>query len=331
MKKLSINDIAKSTGVSKTTVSFVINGKGNEKNISKKTQQRIFAVIEESGFQPNFMAQSLKKGKTQTIVYLVPDIANPFFAKIGRYIEDLLSERGYYLVISSTNEDSEKESRMLTTFYNRQVDGFILALNKINTSQITNYIENKVPLVFFDREDELVQTNYVVVENRMSMKSAVDQLFKNGKKKIGLCTLTPDVKPLKLRIEGYKDSLRNNHITFEEDLLCEINPKNIKEDTHRYIQYLMNKNVDGIVFTNNQVATEGLWQLNKYYKEAVESLGLATFDNVEWFDYSSLQIISLAQPTIEIARNIVELLLNAIENNDADQRSVGLRPKLIIR
>lgn len=331
MKKLSINDIAKSSGVSKTTVSFVINGKGDEKSISKKTQQRIFDCIDELGYQPNFMAQNLKRGKTQTIVYLVPDIANPFFAKIGRYIEDFLLERGYYLIISSTNEDPEKEARMLTTFYNRQVDGFILALSEINTTQIANYIEHRVPLVFFDREDELVQANYVVVENRMSMKAAVDQLIKKGKKKIGLCSLTPDVKPLKLRIEGYKDSLKNNKIAFNQDLLCEVNPKDIKDNMHKHIQYLMNEKVDGIVFTNNQVATEGLWQLNKYFKETSATLGLATFDNVEWFDYSSFQIISLAQPTIEIAKNIVEILFNAIENKNANQRSIVLKPKLIIR
>ena len=93
MKKKSIKDIAQDLGLSKTTVSFVLNNKGDEKNISKKTQQRILEYIQEVNYQPNQIAKSLKKGKTNTIGYLVPDISNPFFAKIGRLLEDHFWEK----------------------------------------------------------------------------------------------------------------------------------------------------------------------------------------------------------------------------------------------
>ncbi|NJM16958.1 MAG: LacI family transcriptional regulator [Bacteroidales bacterium] len=94
--KVSLQVIASSLGVSKTTVSFVLNGKGNERNISKGTQERILKLAAALDYQPNLVAQNLKKGVTNTIGYLVPDISNPFFARLGRKIEGLLYANGYH-------------------------------------------------------------------------------------------------------------------------------------------------------------------------------------------------------------------------------------------
>lgn len=331
MKKLNINDLAKELGVSKTTISFVINGKGDEKNISKKTQKRIFNFIEEHGYKPNIMAQSLKSGKTYTIAYLVPDIANPFFAKIGRIIEDKLAKSGYQLLIGSTDENPQKESDLIDRLYNRQVDGFILATSDFNQKAITDLIANKVPVIFFDRESEDIPSNYVVVENRDSMNLAVSKLIEKGNKKIGLFTFIHEVKPLRIRVEGYKDALIANGIEVDHDLIRRVDIKNLKESIRTQMEYLFSKNVDGIVFTNNQIASETLWHFNMNFRDQIGKISLATFDNVDGFDFANPPIMSLAQPVVKIANIVVDILNLSLKDQNQEFQRVVLNPDLIVR
>ena len=89
-KKISLSDIAKSLGVSKTLVSMVLNNHGDEKGISKATQKRVWEKIKEFNYKPNMMARGLRLGKSNTIGLIVSDISNPFYAKIARHIENFI-------------------------------------------------------------------------------------------------------------------------------------------------------------------------------------------------------------------------------------------------
>jgi len=253
LKKKSIKDIAQELGFSKTTVSFVLNNKGDEKNISKKTQEKILDYVREVNYQPNQIAKSLKKGKTNTIGYLVPDISNPFYAKIGRLIEDLLAEKGYHLIIGSTDEKQEKEDSLLNMFVNRQVDGLILASSFENLGMLKTLEAQRFPMVFFDREHPDFCGNYILVENKKSMQSAVQKVIDKEAKKIGLLSITPDVYSLKLRIDGYRKALEDNAIELDENLIRIVDTNNLKESSQKQLEYLIEENVDAIAFTNNQI------------------------------------------------------------------------------
>ncbi|MCZ4694725.1 LacI family transcriptional regulator [Ancylomarina euxinus] len=331
MKKKSIKDIAQDLGLSKTTVSFVLNNKGDEKNISSKTQKRVLDYIREVNYQPNQIAKSLKKGNTNTIGYLVPDISNPFFAKIGRLLEDHFWEKGYHLLIGSTDENKDKEEQVLNMFVNRQVDALIVASCFIQGDSIKSLLAANFPLVFFDREDPDVEANYILVENKISMKNAVEKSIQNGARKLGLISLTPDVYSLKNRIEGYKMALINKDIGFDQDLIRIVDNNDLKQGTERELRKLIELGVDTIVFTNNQIAVIAIWLMNTFYKDKVNSIKFVSFDNVDQFDYSLPKVISVAQPIDKIAKYSTEIIEDILNSKKSENKRIELTPKLIER
>jgi len=331
LKKKSIKDIAQDLGLSKTTVSFVLNNKGDEKNISKKTQKKILDYVKEVDYQPNQIAKSLKKGKTNTIGYLVPDISNPFFAKIGRLLEDHFWEKGYHLLIGSTDENKDKETQVLNMFVNRQVDALIVASCFIQSDAIKSLLSQDFPLVFFDREDPEIEANYILVENKISMKNAVESAIDSKSQKLGLISLTPDVYSLKNRIEGYKMALTNNKIDFDKELIRIVDNNNLKKGTEKELKFLIESGVDTVVFTNNQIAVIAIWLMNTYYKDKVNDIKFVSFDNVDLFDYSMPKVISVAQPIEKIAMHTTDIIEEILRSKKSENKRIELTPKLIER
>ena len=331
MKKKSIKDIAQDLGLSKTTVSFVLNNKGDKMNISKKTQQRVLAYVQEVNYQPNQIAKSLKKGKTNTIGYLVPDISNPFFAKIGRLIEDYFWDKGYHLFIGSTDENKAKEDQMLNMFVNRQVDALVVASCFIQSDTIKSLLSRDFPLVFFDREDPDVIANYILVENKISMKNAIEKTIHAGAKKLGLITLTPDIYSLKNRIEGYKMALKDNKIDLDNNLIRIVSNNDLKKETERELKTLMESGVDTVVFTNNQITVVAIWLMNTYYKDKIHDIKFVSFDNIDLFDYSLPKVISVAQPIDKIAMYSTEIIEEILSSKKSMNKRIELTPRLINR
>jgi len=331
LKKKSIKDIAQDLGLSKTTVSFVLNDKGDEKNISQKTQKRVLDYVKEVNYQPNQIAKSLKQGQTNTIGLLIPDISNPFYAKIGRLLEDHFWEKGYHLLIGSTDEDKDKEAQLLNMFVNRQVDALIVASCFIQSDTIKSLLSRDFPLVFFDRGDPDIVANYILVENKISMKNAVERAINLNSKKLGLISLTPDVSPLKDRIEGYKMALANKNIDQDEQSIRIVSNNNLKEETEKELRMLIESGVDTVVFTNNQTSVIAIWVMNTFYKDIINSIKFITFDNLDLFDYSLPKVSSVAQPIEEVAKQASELIIEIINSKKIKHRKIELTPKLIER
>src|SRR5688500_5299223 len=115
-KKTSIHDIAKQLKVSATTVSFVLNGKANEKRISEDVTRRVLDFVEVVGYKPNQVAKSLRTGKTNIIGMLVEDISDPFFSSISRGIESIAYNHKYKIFFASTENDTEKTKALIKVF-----------------------------------------------------------------------------------------------------------------------------------------------------------------------------------------------------------------------
>ena len=113
VKKLSISDIATALKVFITTVSFVINGKGQDRGISKVMEKRIHDYIEAVGYQPNEYARALRTGKTNIIVVMIEDVSDPFFSSIARMIEGNAYKKGYKIIYRSTENDTKEQKNFL--------------------------------------------------------------------------------------------------------------------------------------------------------------------------------------------------------------------------
>ena len=161
MKRLQLEDLSKQLGYSKTLISMVLNGKADQYGISKKTQAIVLDAVSKLDYTPNKFAKALRTGKSNFIGLIVADISNPFYSTIAKNIEGTLFDRGYNLMVCSTDEDEEREKKLIDMMINQQgVDGIILASTFKNADYFNNPRFTKTPLVFIDRILPLFNGNF---------------------------------------------------------------------------------------------------------------------------------------------------------------------------
>lgn len=329
MKRLSITDIANMAGVSKTTVSFILNGKAGEKNISQKTQNHIWELVHKYNYQPNYLAKSLKYGKTNTIGCLVPSISNAFFTEFVRIVEQIASDKNYQVLFASTNDDAAKEAELITNMISRQIEGIIIASTKVDSEMIHSLLNDRFPLVLFDRESEQVDANYVLVENKLAMKEAVAELAIRGCSKIGLLARNTEISSIVQRIEGFFEATREHDLKASQVEF--VKDYKSKKEIQTQLTKLLEKGVDGIAFTNHELIADSVWTLNTVCSEYYNKVELAGFDNLDIFDYAYPGIISVEQPIRDIAIHSMELLAGCIEDNTRPYKRISLMPRLVKR
>lgn len=336
MKKVSLADVAKSLGVSKTLVSLVLNGKGDEKGINKDTQQRVRDKVKELNYKPNQFARGLRVGKSNTIGLVVADISNSFYAKMCRSIEDHCTEHGYNLMICSSDENPEKESELIGMLIDRQVDGLIISTTQKNNSDIKLLKKNDFPFVLIDRNVESIDTNYVVVDNVEGAKQVVNHLLKLGNERIGHLTITPaHISTIKERVEGYKQALRDNNISVNNKLIREVSFDNLKADVEKQLKELLAPphKVTSLFVANNNIAVACLECLNEMGLRIPQDIALVSFDDIEAFNLCYPPITAIAQPIEEMGKNAVNIILSALkeENPPKKSKQLSLKTDLIIR
>lgn len=174
MKKTSIKDIAKLSGVSVATVSRVINNNGR---FSEETRKKILDVIEETGYQMNFSAKSLRMNKSFSVGILVPDISNYFFSDVVQKIEEELFELGYSTIICNTGRNIEKETAYLNMLRSKLVDGIIVI------SGVDEFVfhYDDIPYICIDREPLKKEKTIVISSNHyQGAFEATESLINNG-------------------------------------------------------------------------------------------------------------------------------------------------------
>src|SRR5512143_811050 len=144
----TIGDVAKRAGVSKMTVSRVVNNSGY---ISQETRERVEQAIAELGYVPNALARSLRFKQTKTLALVLTDITNPFFTTIARGVEDAASEQGFSVIFCNTDESESKEAVYLNVVLQKQVDGLLWVPACSLDDSVTFLPERKVPVVVLDR------------------------------------------------------------------------------------------------------------------------------------------------------------------------------------
>jgi LacI family transcriptional regulator len=331
-KKLSIVDIASQLNVSKTTVSFVLNGRAKEKRISNELIERILKFVEEVGYKPNSLAKSLRTGKSHTIGLMVEDISNPFFANIARLIEDKAYNNGYKIIYSSTDNDTNKTKELLTMFSDRHVDGYIISPPEGIEENISGLLNNNLPVIFFDRYLPNIETDCVVVNNQFSTYNATKHLIDQGYLNIAFITFSSDQTQMQDRVSGYQKAIKENKL---KQHLKEIKFNQNAELITRPITEYLTKNIslDAIVFGTNHMGACGLKVIKKLGLKIPDDLAIVSFDDYEVFQLYTPSITAIEQPFEEIADNVITLMLKRLKGKlkPAEKQNITIQTSLVIR
>jgi LacI family transcriptional regulator len=317
-KKLSIVDIANSLNISKTTVSFILNGRAREKRISEELVDRVLKYVKEVGYKPNSLAKSLRTGKSNIIGLLVEDISNTFFASIARQIEDRAYKNGYKIIYSSTDNDTQKTQELIAMFRDRHVDGYIIVPPKGIEEDISALIRDGLPVVLFDRHLPSVETDYVLVDNLFSTYNATRYLIDKGYKNVAFISIDAEQSQMLDRLDGYKKAMNESKLNINIQELDFFQDKKLV--TSQIVDFLNDhQETDAILFGNNRLATCGLKALRNLNKRVPEDIALISFDDYEVFELSNPPVTAIAQPIDNIADQVITILLNklntTVENN----------------
>jgi len=335
-KKISLSDVARRLGLSPTLVSMVINNRGDERGISKKTQQIVWDKIKEMKYKPNTFASGLRSGRSNIIGLIVSDISNPFYAKIARYIENLIEPKGYNIMICSTDEDAEKEAVLKRVLKSRMTDGLIISTSQKTSNEFRTLLKDKYPFVLIDRTMPKLKVNSVIVDNYKGAFDAVSHLIQQGYSKIATFAVTPvHVSSINDRIKGYLYALKTHGLSYGRKLLREIPFNDVKNSVKKELTTLLQapEKIDALFAVNNNIAIACLECLNEMKVKIPEDIAIVCFDDLEVFKFSRPSITAVAQPIEEICKNAVDILLNEIKNKGKiiEKKQVVLPTNLMIR
>lgn len=332
-RKISINDLAKKLNISKTTVSFILNGKAEEKRISEALVQKVKKEASNLGYQPNQFAKSLRTGRTNIIGLMVEDISNPFFASIAKIIEDKVYLNGYKIIYCSTENDKQRAREFLNMFATLGVDGCIIVPTMGMEADIADMVDKGKNIVLFDRKFNNKLTDTVMVDNRQGMYQAVEHLIKQGFQNIALVALALDKPEREERILGYKNAIEDHK------LKSHVFPLPFKVNYLEYVDEIQkilskHKKLDAIVFGTNYLGVAGLEAISKLGLDIPNDIAVMSFDDHDLFRIHKPSISVIAQPVDEIAKTVIDTLLLRLQPN-ADGKNSGktitLPTALIIR
>lgn len=331
-KKLSIRDIAEQLNISKTAVSFILNGKAKEKRISIELTERVLKHVEEKGFRPNQLAKSLSTGKTMMIGLMVEKISDYFFSKVAYHIEELAYKNGYKIIYCSTENNEHKTKELINMFRDRHIDGYIITPPAGIEDDVQELIQDNLPVVLFDRYFPETATDYVVLDNFKGSYSAVNHLIERGFSEIAFVQLDSEQTQMKDRESGYLTAMEEN------GLLCSILKIPFGQDSEATVSNLIafmkkNEKKEAVLFATNYLAISGIQALNQLKMKIPDDVAVVAFDDHDIFVTYNPTITVVAQPVDEMAKALINVLLDKLENS---QKKPGLQqivisPKLICR
>ena len=337
MKKTSLSDIANHLGVSKTLVSFVLNGKGKEFRISEEICKRVQEVAKEMNYQPNRIAQGLRTGRTNTIGLIIADIANPFFGILGREIEQEAARFGYRVIFCSSDENPEKSRQQIAMLQQSQVDGYIISPPKNSEEQIRSLVKGHVPFVLIDRYFPEIECNHIIVDNFDAAYRATNHLLKLGRKKIANITVNLGLVNMIERTEGYKQALRDANLPVDENLIKILPFSHENKDVAKAIKELVGKSAqnkaDAILFSTSKLGINGIETISGLGLKIPDDIAIVSFDNPDAYKICISPVTVVNQPLKEIGKTAVQLLLNEIKHPDSPPKlqEIVLKTDLIIR
>lgn len=331
-KKISIHDIARQLNVSSATVSYVLNGKAQEKRISAVQEKRIMAFARQAGYRPNMVAKSLRTGKSKTIGMLVEDIADPFFSSIAREVEKIASQLDYKIFYSSTENDTRITQALIKVFRDAQVDGYIIAPAPGIEEEVKALIDDHLPVILFDRYFPGLPTVNVVVDNFNGAYEAIRHMLEQGARHIGFVTLDSTQIQMSDRLAGYTAALNEEGIQLRVlKIPYRLHPEKIVEEVKRFIK--KNKAMNGVLFATNYLAISGLDAINSLHKKVPADMAIVGFDDNTHFSLFSPAITAVAQPMQEISEQVMKKLIACMADTaDISRASTVVLPtRLIIR
>lgn len=329
-KKTTVKDVAIAAGVSKASVSLVLNNR--ECNIPDSTKQRIRQTAEKLDYTPNHIARSLATNQTKTIGVIIPNISNIFFSEVVRNIQIELNQHGYDIFLCDSDEQLENDLRYIKLLSSRNVDALILTMSAESLTKENQIIvkelldDTEVPYVLLDRYFDQ-SCPKVVVDNLNGGYEVTKFLIENGHQKIGFITGPMNLNSSIDRLAGVQKAFKEYHIEFNPNYV--FSGKYDIETGHQGGLNLL-EDVTAI-FAFNDMQAFGVIEAAKEKKISIPNqVSLVGFDDTIYSSIIEPQLTTVRQPVKELAMEVCKTVLKCISDNECKDE-VRLSTELVIR
>lgn len=328
-----MKDIAVDMGLSTVTISKVLRG---HSDISDETRKRVLKRMQELNYQPNLAARALITGRTWTIGLVVPDLLHPFFAQVAKAVSTHTRDKGYSLIITSSEEDPQLEQREIDQLLARRVDVILVASSQWTIESFRQIEDRKIPYILIDRRFAGLSANFVGVDDEEVGVLATNHLIDQGCQKIAHIR-GPETSTALGRFEGYRGALAARGKQYLPQWVASIGTSGDDrgepggyEAARRLLS--AKPRPDGIFCYNDPVAIGAMRAILDAGLRIPQDVAVVGCGNLHYSDFLRVPLTSVDQNSSEIGKITSELALELVSAKaELKPRTELTAPKLVVR
>ena len=327
-----MKDIARDLGVSVITISKVLR---NHPDVGDETRERVLARVKELDYRPNLAARSLVTGRTYLVGLIVPDLLHPFFAEIAKSLSEALRASGYYLIVSSSDEDPDLEEQEINQLLARRLDTLIIASCRSTVELFFRIEKQRTPYVLIDRSLPGLSANFVGVDDEAVGILATKHLIDIGCKRIAHIR-GPETSPGTRRLAGYTRALTQTGFKVIDDYVI-TEPKGDVDTRQRGAEAMrrllsLKARPDGLFCFNDPLAMGAMNYALDRGLHIPEDIAIVGCGNLHYDDALSVPLSSINQHSRKIGQEAARITLGILNSKTTPKaESVVLQPELVVR
>ena len=318
MKRITIEDVAKRTGVSKGTISAVINAKNT---VKPTTRDHILAVMKELNFRPKGVARNLKNGtQDKSVGVIIKDLNYPFYTSIASGVKEYANSKGYSVLVTSSDDDHECEKKFSHLFSTKDIKGTIIAPIVEGSAEIEHLFKLKMinyPFVLLE-DVKGIQANVVAIDNLKAIKKAVKYLMESGHTRIVHFAGPPQSSHTQERIEGFRHAFSESTLMFHRDMIVSVG-SHYEEALTKTIEYFKNRRKEdyptAIVCFNDHQALAVMTALKDLKIRVPDDISIVGNDDIYYAKIYPVPLTTIRAPQHEIGMRAAEILIRNIESS----------------
>jgi LacI family transcriptional regulator len=323
-----MHDVAVRAGVSKTTVSHVLNG---TRFVEPETEDRVRQAMRELGYRPNLLARSLRRRETRTIGLITPTVGNPYWAELAVVVEGAGYAAGYGVLLGNSNWSAEHEREYVQLLLDKQVDGIILAPAVLQNQALDEILAARVPIVMLHRPFEGVQVSAVLIDEHRGGYRAGEYLARIGHRQVGCITPPADAGEACLRVTGFQQAFTDAGIDLPDDAFVEGDFE--YQSGEIGVQILLDHCPDltAVFAANDHMALGAIKGLHRAGRRVPDDVSVIGYDNISYATAITPELTTIAQPIGEIGETTMRLLLKQIHDPACPPEVIVLEASLVER
>lgn len=319
-RKVTIRDLAEAAGVSVTTVSQILNGKGER--FSPDTRRRVHQLQEKMGYVPDFNARNLIMKSAQTIGVLVPNLGNPFFSMFIKGVQSASRQHQFIPLIFGANHDEELEGYYLQELIKRAVDGLIIASASITGETIDNILKkNGIPYLLIDQNGG-PSLDRIRIDDDRGGRLAAQHLLAFGHQRVAVVMPEHATQNLVIRLQGFQEELAQHGVSLTVDDVV-LSPMT-KLGGYQATAAVLQRHPTAVFAINDETALGLMRGLHEQGVRVPEDVSVLGYDDIDLDEYVVPRLSSVHQPVVTMGERATELLINRIHNRRQAAQTVDL-------